>query len=61
MAYLFDDLHMSLSDLVYTRDAAKRQIDTSLHDLDRAAIYTTSGSQMNLPATARNCTRRSTP
>jgi VWFA-related protein len=46
VAYLFDDLHMSLSDLVYTRDAAKRQIDTSLHDLDSAAIYTTSGSQM---------------
>jgi VWFA-related protein len=46
VAYLFDDLHMSLSDLVYTRNAAKRQIDTSLHDLDRAAIYTTSGNQM---------------
>jgi VWFA-related protein len=45
-AYLFDDLHMSLADLVYTRDAARRQIDTGSHTLDRAAIYTTSGQQM---------------
>ena len=43
VAYLFDDLHISQSDLVYTRDAAKRQMDSSLHSLDRAAIYTTSG------------------
>ena len=34
---------MSLSDLVYTRDAAKRQIDSSAHALERVAIYTTSG------------------
>ena len=46
VAYLFDDLHASLPDLVYTRDAAKRQIDSSFHALDRAAIYTTSGHQM---------------
>ena len=46
VAYLFDDLHASLSDLVYARDAAKRQIDTSFHALDRAAVYTTSGRQM---------------
>lgn len=46
VAYLFDDLHASLADLVYTRDAAKRQIDSSFHALDRAAIYTTSGRQM---------------
>lgn len=46
VAYLFDDLHMSLNDLVYTRDAAKRQIDSSLNPLSRAAIYTTSGHQM---------------
>ena len=46
VAYLFDDLHASLADLVYTRDAAKRQIDSSLHALDRAAVYTTSGHQM---------------
>jgi VWFA-related protein len=46
VVYLFDDLHASLSDLVYTRDAAKRQIDSSFHALDRAAVYTTSGRQM---------------
>jgi VWFA-related protein len=46
VAYLFDDLHASLADLVYTRDAAKRQIDSSLHALDRAAVYTTSGRHM---------------
>ncbi len=43
VAYLFDDVHISLGNLVSTRDAARRQIDTSLHALDRAAIYTTSG------------------
>ena len=46
VAYLFDDLHMSHSDLVYTRDAAKRQIDSSAHALERVAIYTTSGQHM---------------
>jgi VWFA-related protein len=46
VAYLFDDLHMSLNDLVYTRDAAGRQIDSSLTPMSRAAIYTTSGHQM---------------
>lgn len=45
-AYLFDDLHLGVSDLVYTRDAAKRQIDASPHLTDRVAIYTTSGRQM---------------
>ncbi len=45
-AYLFDDLHMGASDLVYTRDAARRQIDASPHTSDRVAIYTTSGRQM---------------
>jgi VWFA-related protein len=46
VAYLFDDLHMSVSDLHYTRDAAARQIDSSAHALQRAAIYTTSGQVM---------------
>ncbi len=43
VAYLFDDLHMSFGDLVYTRDAARRQIDSAAHKLERAAIFTTSG------------------
>jgi VWFA-related protein len=46
VAYLFDDLHTGFSDLVATRDAAKRQIDASPHLSDRVAIYTTSGRQM---------------
>ncbi len=46
VAYLFDDLHMSPADLIYTRDAAKRQIDSAAHSLERAAIYTTSGQRM---------------
>jgi VWFA-related protein len=46
VAYIFDDLHMSQSDLVYTRDAAKRQIDSKAHALERTAIYTTSGQPM---------------
>ena len=46
VAYLFDDLHMSFADLKYTRDAARHQIDSSGHALERAAIYTTSGQSM---------------
>ncbi len=46
VAYLFDDVHMSPADLVYTRDATRRQIDSSAHALERAAIYTTSGKPM---------------
>ena len=46
VAYVFDDLHMSQSDLVYTRDAAKRQIDSAPHAQERVAIYTTSGQRM---------------
>lgn len=48
VAYLFDDEHMSLPDLVRTRDAAKRQID-ALHlsqSGERVGIFTTSGRQM---------------
>ena len=44
VAYLFDDLHMSPADMIYTRDAARRQIDSSAHALERAAIYTMSGN-----------------
>lgn len=43
VAYLFDDLHMSASDLVYTRDAVRRQIDSAARANERVAIYATSG------------------
>lgn len=41
-AYVFDDIHASLSDLVNARDAAKRHL-TSLRQGDLAAIFTLSG------------------
>jgi VWFA-related protein len=43
IAYLFDDVHMKFGDLVHSRDAAGRHIDSALRTTDRAAIYTTSG------------------
>ncbi len=46
VAYLFDDLHMQQGDLVYTRDAAWRQIQAISDPLQRSAIYTTSGVPM---------------
>ncbi|HVW11167.1 MAG TPA: VWA domain-containing protein [Bryobacteraceae bacterium] len=47
-AYLFDDTHMTLADLVRTRDAAKRQIDAlNLSQTgQRVGIFTTSGRHM---------------
>jgi VWFA-related protein len=48
VAYLFDDEHMSLPDLVRTRDAAKRQIDALnlSQSGERVGIFTTSGRPM---------------
>src|ERR1017187_3688379 len=43
VAYLFDDVHMSVSDLPRIRDAALRHIAT-LKPTDRAAIFTMSGN-----------------
>ena len=43
IAYLFDDVHMKFGDLAHARDAAGRHIDSALRTTDRAAIYTTSG------------------
>jgi VWFA-related protein len=42
IAYLFDDIHLQVSDLAQARNAAARQIQ-QLQLTDRAAIYTTSG------------------
>jgi VWFA-related protein len=42
VAYLFDDVHISVSDIQRLRAAALRQIAT-MHPSDRAAIYTMSG------------------
>ena len=46
VAYLFDDLHMGLGDLVHTREAAMRQIDSLNLSRQRIGIFTTSGNQM---------------
>jgi len=43
VAYLFDDLHVSIEDMMRVRDAAARAIANSLQPGTRAAIYTTSG------------------
>jgi VWFA-related protein len=42
IAYLFDDIHIAIGDLVRIRDAARRHMD-ALGPLERAGIYTTSG------------------
>jgi VWFA-related protein len=42
VAYLFDDVHIKVEDLIRVRDAAGKNIDT-LQPTDRAAIFTTSG------------------
>ncbi len=46
VAYVFDDMHMSLSDLVYTRDAVSRRIDSVSPAMERTAIYTISGKPL---------------
>jgi len=43
VAYVFDDVHLALGDLMQVRAAAQRHIDESLVPTDRAAIVTTSG------------------
>ena len=42
IAYLFDDIHLNVSDLAQARNAAEHQLP-SLQPTDRAAIYSTSG------------------
>ncbi len=43
VAFLFDDVHLSFSDLTYARDAADRHLTANFKPSDRAAIYSTSG------------------
>lgn len=44
VVYLFDDIHGSTGDLIQARNAAEKHLRASLRPLDRAAIYTSSGS-----------------
>lgn len=46
VAYLFDDTHLSPTELNSTREAAKRRIDSSPNPLERSAIYSNSGQTM---------------
>jgi VWFA-related protein len=43
MALYFDDVHLQIGDLILTRDAAGRYLDSRLQAGDRAAIFTSSG------------------
>lgn len=46
VAYLFDDLHTEMGDLVQARAAAGKHLDKTLVATDRASIITASGSVM---------------
>ncbi|MGH9735188.1 MAG: VWA domain-containing protein [Candidatus Acidiferrales bacterium] len=51
VALLFDDVHVATVDLMRTRQAATRFVDTALRPTDRVAVYTISGqSQMDFTA-----------
>jgi VWFA-related protein len=43
IAYLFDDIHLSIADLQQARLAAERQLNESLTPATRVAVFTTSG------------------
>jgi VWFA-related protein len=43
VAFVFDDSHLNLQDLMQARIAADRYLDTSLTPTDRVAVYTVSG------------------
>ncbi|HVY93366.1 MAG TPA: VWA domain-containing protein [Bryobacteraceae bacterium] len=46
IAYVFDDVHMSLGDLAPTREAARKRIDSLPAGNDRMAIFSLSGNTM---------------
>ncbi len=46
LAFVFDDLHMSVGDLAQSRSAAKQYLAERLRPDERVAIYTTSGKVM---------------
>ncbi|HTU32310.1 MAG TPA: VWA domain-containing protein [Candidatus Acidoferrum sp.] len=51
VALLFDDVHVATADLIRTRQAATRFVNTALQPTDRVAVYTISGqSQMDFTA-----------
>ncbi len=55
VALLFDDVHVNLQDLMRTKQAATRFVDSSLQPTDRVAVVTISGqSQMDFTADRDN-------
>jgi VWFA-related protein len=46
VAYLFDDVHLQLGDLLQARRAVNRHLDEALESRSRAAIFTTSGHML---------------
>ncbi len=46
IAYVFDDMHFKIGDLMQAREAARKHLRTALKLTDRAAIFTTSGLVM---------------
>ncbi|HEX5424226.1 MAG TPA: VWA domain-containing protein [Candidatus Acidoferrales bacterium] len=51
VALLFDDVHVATADLMRTRQAATRFVNTALQPTDRVSVYTISGqSQMDFTA-----------
>ncbi len=46
IAYVFDDMHFKVGDLMQAREAARKHLKTALKPTDRAAIFTTSGLVM---------------
>jgi VWFA-related protein len=45
-AYLFDDLHLDVGDLVQSRKAALKHLTETMRPVERVAVYTTSGQGM---------------
>jgi VWFA-related protein len=43
VAFVFDDVHLTTGDLLQSRAAARKYLETSLKPTDRAAVFTTSG------------------
>jgi len=46
VAYLFDDVHLTISELLQARQAMNRHLDTALDPTARAAIFLTSGRML---------------
>ncbi len=46
IAYVFDDLHLQISDMMQARNAARQHLAENLRPDERVAIYTTSGKVM---------------